>query len=91
MSIRRSHLEICAQILDAIETGKTITKTHIMYRANVSFSQLQKYMTLLLESDLVRELEQENRMVYEITEKGKLLLYHYRKAKELLRNSTKRS
>jgi predicted transcriptional regulator len=87
MSIRRSHLEVCAQILEAIETGKAITKTHIMYRANVSFSQLQKYITLLLQMGLIGEIERESRRTYEITEKGKLLLYHYRKVKELLRNS----
>jgi predicted transcriptional regulator len=86
MPIRRSHLEVCAQILEAIETAKIITKTHIMYRANISFSQLKHYMPMLLNLDLIREHRQGNQTVYEITEKGKLLLFHYHKVKELLKN-----
>jgi predicted transcriptional regulator len=84
MRTRRAKLEICAKILETIATERTITKTHIMYRANVSFRQLQKYLALLVELALIKEVERENRTTYEITERGKLLLEHYRKVKELM-------
>lgn len=85
MRIRRSKLEICAKILGSIaEEERAIAKTQIMYRANLSYSQLQNYLSLLLELDLIKEVKQENRVTYEITEKGKLLLGSYRKVKELM-------
>jgi len=85
MRIRRTNLEICVNILGSIakEEG-TIAKTQIMYRANVSFSQLQKYLSLLLELGLIKELKREDRVTYEITEKGKQLLDSYRKVIELM-------
>jgi len=90
MRIRRSNLDICATILGCIaEGGRAIAKTQIMYRANISFSQLQNYLSLLLELDLIKELKQEDRVTYEITEKGKLLLQSYRKVKELMTVTTK--
>jgi predicted transcriptional regulator len=90
MRIRRSNLDICATILGSIaEGGRALAKTQIMYQANISFSQLQNYLSLLLKLDLIKELKQEDRVTYEITEKGKLLLQSYRKVKELMTVTTK--
>jgi len=84
MRTRRTSLEICAKILESIATERVISKTHIMYRVNVSFRQLQKHLALLVELALIRQVKRENKTTYEITEKGKLLLDYYRKVKELM-------
>jgi len=76
-------LEILAKILGVIEKERVYTKTHLMYRANLSFAQMQEYMSISLDLDLVKEVREEDRTFYEITEKGKLFLKAFRKAEEL--------
>lgn len=63
---------------------KAITKTRIMYRANVSFRQLQQYLPILLQLDLIKEVKQDVRVMYEVTEKGKLFLESYGKVKDFV-------
>lgn len=84
MKKRRADLDIYATILKAIVERRGISKTHIMYRANISFRQLQNYLALLLKLELAREVEREDRMTYEVTDKGKQLLEYYEKVKELM-------
>jgi len=83
MRIRRSRLDIYAEILEVISTRRAITKTHISYHANLSFRQVQKYLSFLLEWGLIREVKLENRSTYEITEKGKLFLESFTQVIEL--------
>ena len=84
MRKRRIDLEIYAIMLKAIAERNGITKTHIMYYANISYRQLQIYLALLLKLDLIRQVERGGIISYEITDKGKLFLEHYGKARELL-------
>ncbi len=50
-------------------------KTEIMYSANMSYSQLQKYLSLLISQGFVDRLEVGNPVVtYRVTEKGSTLL-----------------
>ena len=83
MRIRRSKSAIFARILGCIEEERLFTKTRLMYRANLSFAQLQEYLSLLLELELVREVKEEDGTFYEITVKGKRFLEAFRKMKEL--------
>jgi len=55
------------QILKATDGEK---KTHIMYKANMSYFQLNNYINMLIDKELV----QEKSGLYFLTEKG-LLLY----------------
>ena len=50
---RRSEIQIIGNILDLTKDGAK--KTEILYQSNMSFSQLQSYLTSLLEKDLVEE------------------------------------
>jgi len=62
----RSRTEIAAMILESTRTGST--KTKIMYKAYLSYSQVQEYLKFLQESDL---LTYENgTQLYRPTEKG---------------------
>ena len=65
----RSHLEILVDILSLVKEGAR--RTHIMYRANLSFKLLDKYLNEVLTAGLAR-LGDDG--FYKITEKGLIFL-----------------
>jgi len=68
---RRSSIEVIGDILRLGEAGKT----EIMYTVNMSHSQLQKYLNLLLWLKLVNKTTGANQLVtYRVTPKGFTLL-----------------
>jgi len=68
---RRSSIEVIADMLRLGEAGKT----EIMYSANMSYFQLQKYLKFLLELRLIDRVTVGNPMVtYRVTKKGLRLL-----------------
>ena len=71
MDHRRSSIEVIADILRLGEAGKT----EIMYSANMSYAQLQKYLDFLLQLQLIDKVKLGNPTVsYRVTEKGLNLL-----------------
>jgi len=76
----RSSTEIMDSILRSIGSGAT--KTRIMYKAYLSYSQLKEYMTLLEKKNLVRRDSQ--LQLYFITEKGLQFMYACDKIYELV-------
>jgi predicted transcriptional regulator len=71
LSSRRSSMEVIADILRLGEAGKT----EIMYSANMSFAQLQKYLKFMLELKLIDKVTVGNPVVtYRVTKKGLRLL-----------------
>ena len=71
MRSRRSNIEVMADILRLGEAGKT----EIMYSANMSYFQLQKYLRFLLDLNLIDKVTLGNPMVtYRVTKKGLRLL-----------------
>jgi predicted transcriptional regulator len=67
----RRPTDIVADILKACSNGDT--KTHIMYKANLSFPLLQKYLGLLLDQRLIFQ----NTFEYRISELGRDFLQMY--------------
>lgn len=65
---RRDKLVIMMEIIDIAKKGTT--KTHIMLKANLSFSQLNGYLEFLTESNLLQTSLCEGKVVYEPTQKG---------------------
>ncbi len=73
MNQRRSNIEIIADMLRVGENGAG--KTEIMYSANMSYSQLQKYLSFLLSHGLINRVDVGNPTVtYHVTNKGRGLL-----------------
>ena len=71
MERRRSSIEVIADILRLGEAGKT----EIMYSANMSYFQLQKYLNFLLQLRLIDKVTVGNPIVtYRVTRKGLRLL-----------------
>jgi len=75
----RSSFEIIAEILETAKYGAK--KTRIMYSCGLSFRFVQKYLDLLLETDLLSLGNS-----YKTTEKGMGFLYRYQRL-ELLMNA----
>ncbi|MBN1862342.1 MAG: hypothetical protein JW790_01695 [Dehalococcoidales bacterium] len=81
MERRRSSIQVIADILRLGEAGKT----EIMYSANMSFFQLQKYLKFLLDLRLVDRVTVGNPTVtYRVTRKGLRLLKSIDAVLELL-------
>jgi len=73
VSRRRSNIEIIADMLRVGENGAG--KTEIMYSANMSYTQIQKYLSFLLSHGFIDRIEIGNPVVtYQVTEKGLGLL-----------------
>ena len=51
----RSRTEIVSSILDTANGG--VTKTKIMYKAYLSYNQLQEYIAILIENNLIEYLD----------------------------------
>lgn len=59
-------------------------KTNIMYRCNFAYTQLNVYLTNLLEQGLLRQYTDEYGMImYTTTPKGILFLNHVEQAQEI--------
>ena len=80
---RRDRLYIMAEILEVAIDGAL--KTQMMYRANLSFAQLNEYLKLLTDLKLLEILENNGRRIYKTTSKGMHYLQSYREIKELLK------
>jgi len=64
-----------------------VLKTQIMYRANLSFAQLNEYLNLLVKIDLLKVARIDGRKIYKTTEKGLSYLERYREILQLLDES----
>ena len=70
---RRSNIEIIAEMLKVGENGAG--KTKIMYNANLSYTQIQKYLGFLISQGFIDKMEMGNPSVnYQVTESGLKLL-----------------
>jgi predicted transcriptional regulator len=76
----RSSTEIIDSMLRSIRSGAT--KTHIMYRAYMSYSQLKEYLKLLEERQLI--IYEPGSQLYLLTEKGLKFMDAYDKINELV-------
>jgi predicted transcriptional regulator len=84
---RRSELEILSFILKISRAGAN--KTKILYRANLSYSQLRNYLGFLKDGDFLKEEgKSKRRKQYITTPKGDLFLYHWSKILNLFKPNT---
>ncbi|MBI4267786.1 MAG: hypothetical protein HY662_03270 [Chloroflexi bacterium] len=70
---RRSNIQIIADMLRSGETGAG--KTKIMYTNNMSYTQIQKYLSFLLTRGFITEVHVGNpKVTYQVTDTGLKLL-----------------
>jgi len=82
---RRDRLYIIAEILTIAKGG--CLKTQIMYRANLSFAQLNEYLSFLIKMDLLKVKNENRRNMYKTTGKGEKYLEKYKDLANLLGNN----
>lgn len=85
-SIHRGQLDIVADILNV--SIDEVRKTHIMYRCNLSFKQLKRYLGFMMRKGLlhpVLEPKETESALFEITTKGKKFLKAYKDLKNLMK------
>lgn len=76
----RSRTDIVALILEAAQDGAS--KTKIMYKAFLSYTQLKEYINILLENALIEYYPEEE--IFRINEKGRRFLELYAQISELI-------
>lgn len=69
----RSRAEIVSMILDSVSAGAT--KTKIMYKAYLSYTQLKEYLSYMEDNGLLTY--EEGAQLYRITEKGRKVMHLY--------------
>ena len=79
---RRDRLYIIAQILEIAKSG--CLKTQIMYRANLSFAQLNEYLSFLTRIHLLKLENENNKNTYITSAKGNQYLEKYEDVADLL-------
>jgi len=82
---RRDRLYIIAEILTIAKGG--CLKTQIMYRANLSFAQLNEYLSFLIKMALLKVKNENKRNTYRTTAKGEKYLEKYKDLANLLGNN----
>ena len=85
MGHRRGEVQILMDILNISLNGVKVT--HLMYRANLSYSTLRKYLFRALDKGLISNVRNsDGSVVYRTTEKGRLLLGKLKEVKSALRS-----
>src|SRR3990170_1877197 len=82
-SKRRDKLAIIAEILEIAKDGTL--KTQIMYKANLSFAQLNEYLRFMLKINLIEKVSNRGKDVYIATGKGLDFLQRHYELTELLK------
>ena len=82
-SKRRDKLRIIAEILEIAKNGTL--KTQIMYKANLSFAQLNEYLKFMLKIKLMEKVDNRGKDVYVATAKGVDFLQRQSEITELLK------
>ena len=83
MNHRRSNIEIIADMLRVGENGAG--KTEIMYSANMSYSQIQKYLGFLMSHGFITKMKIGNPSVtYQVTNSGLKVLKSIDSVREIL-------
>lgn len=78
----RTSTDIVAQILNTANYSGSITKSKIMYKAHISFTQLKEYTSVMVESDLLKY--DENKQAYGVTDRGLRFLKVYEHINKLI-------
>lgn len=78
----RGKIQIMGDVLGLATSG--IKKTHIMYRANLSYEQVHLYLSELIGKKLIMQDVSPDGVVYKTTDKGREFLLYYNRITEFL-------
>ncbi len=78
----RDRSEIIRQILEVANSAEDVTKTKIMYKAFLSYKQLNEYLRVLIERHLLSYDSITH--TFKVTEKGLRLLQFYNELDDMM-------
>jgi predicted transcriptional regulator len=78
----RGKIQIMGDVLALATSG--IKKTHIMYKANLSYEQVHLYLSELIGRRLIEQDVSQDGVVYRTTDKGREFLLYYNRIAEFL-------
>ncbi|MEM2342104.1 MAG: archaellum operon transcriptional activator EarA family protein [Candidatus Bathyarchaeia archaeon] len=76
---KRSKMELYLEVLRTISRGVN-KPTNIMYKCNLSWMNSREILNSLVEQNLVTVIENNNRRIYRITERGRKVLEYFENA-----------
>jgi len=82
---RRNRYPIIAQILVIARHG--VSKTQIMYGANLSFAELKAYLPFLIKLKLIETTKKDEKVIYKTTPRGARYIERYEEIRRLLSKS----
>jgi predicted transcriptional regulator len=83
MARKRDRISIIEDMLTSIQNkGGEIKPTHLMYKSNLSYNQMNSYLEELLQKDLVKKIKKKNYDYIMITDKGFEFVQKIREMKE---------
>ena len=87
--MRRSKLELHLDILRVLASHGPLKLTHVMYKANVNCTALKQYLEFLIQQNLIEKQtllkrRRKIKIVYTITERGLIVLKHFRELNSVL-------
>ena len=83
--MRRSKLEMYADILTVLAHDKPLKLTHIMHKTNVNCSIAKEYLDFLVKQGLAEEQRMgKGRAVYTVTQRGITVLKYFKELKQVL-------
>ena len=85
----RGKIQIMGDVLALATSG--IKKTHIMYRANLSYEQVHLYLGELIGKRLIAQDVSSDGVVYRTTEKGREFLLCYTRLVEFLEEESSKT
>lgn len=85
---RRSRLDVLYQIL--LLCREPQQKTQIMFKCNLSYKLLCKYIDFLVSGNLLRILNEVDKKYYQTTEHGEEFISEYEKLKNILNKTARR-
>ena len=83
MEGKRTRIDIIGDMLSSIlNKGGEIKPTHLMYKSNMSHTQMKVYLDDLIEKDFIKKIKKGNYEYITITDKGSEFVQRLREVKE---------
>jgi predicted transcriptional regulator len=82
---KRDSITILADILRSLTDSKKARKMSIVYKANLNFIRIGKYLNVLIATGMIETITEKETLLYRITERGRDFLLTYEKLKESLK------
>jgi predicted transcriptional regulator len=80
---KRTRVEVLYDILRVIqEKGGKIKPTHLMYKANLSHNSMAKHIQDLTKNAMIKKVDKDGKIFYEIAQKGRDFSNKYNQIKE---------